>query len=47
MDSARREIAVFFPEFDVDSWYQTEEEKFRNNLLAFNETGFIHKIISR
>ncbi|XP_018576534.1 nucleoside diphosphate kinase 6 [Anoplophora glabripennis] len=42
-ESARREIRIFFPEFDVDKWYREEEPLFRNDKVAFYEERFLHQ----
>lgn len=44
--SASREIGVFFPDFDVESWHEKEEPFFRKGLVEFVENEYVHKIIS-
>lgn len=43
-ESARREIGIFFPEFDYDKWFSEDEPKFRTKQLNFIEDKFIHSI---
>lgn len=45
-ESTRKEISIFFPEFDVDKWFIQEEPFFRRNELVFLEELFIHKPIT-
>ena len=40
--SAQKEIAFFFPEFDVDKWYEECEPKFRTGAIGFNPDTFEH-----
>ncbi|CAH1112972.1 unnamed protein product [Psylliodes chrysocephalus] len=47
VDSARREIGILFPEFNIDEWYLKEEQLFRLNKLSFYEDKFIHVPIDR
>ncbi|KAJ8959198.1 hypothetical protein NQ318_022460 [Aromia moschata] len=42
-ESVRREIRIFFPEFDVDKWYSEEEPAFRAKHVTFSDDLFIHK----
>lgn len=44
VESACREMGIFFPEFDINDWYKIEEEKFRSNSLRFCASDFVHKI---
>lgn len=44
-ESVRREISIFFPEFDIDKWFQEEEPIFRENLLSFSRELFVHQPI--
>ena len=40
--SAQKEIAFFFPEFDVDKWYEECEPQFRPGANGFNPDTFEH-----
>ncbi|GLV34897.1 nmdyn-D6 [Carabus blaptoides fortunei] len=40
--SATREINIFFPNFDVKSWYENEELMHRMHRVKFLENEFIH-----
>lgn len=40
--SAQREIEFFFPEFDVEKWYNTEEKTFRDGNVVFSKADFAH-----
>ncbi|KAJ8915015.1 hypothetical protein NQ315_015989 [Exocentrus adspersus] len=42
-ESARREIGVFFPDFDIDKWYREQEPLFRNDKVIFCKELFIHQ----
>ena len=42
--SATREIGFFFPEFDIQQWYVTDEPNFRSGNVEFDETEFLHYI---
>ncbi|XP_070555440.1 nucleoside diphosphate kinase 6-like [Ptychodera flava] len=43
-ESARREISIFFPEFNMDEWYRNEECNFRNKTCKFCSDKDIHVI---
>lgn len=43
-DTARREIAFFFPEFSMDDFYKYHEETFRNNEVTFDPEHWVHRI---
>lgn len=45
-DSARREIAFFFPDFNIDDWYKHCEEAFRNNEVRFDPERWVHRVRS-
>ena len=40
--SSKREIGFFFPDFDTDEWYKSQENYFRTGKLAFNTESFEH-----
>lgn len=40
-ETAKREIGIFFPEFNYEAWFKTEEPKFHHN-LKLDKTNFIH-----
>ncbi|XP_051955234.1 nucleoside diphosphate kinase 6-like [Xyrauchen texanus] len=43
-ESAKREIAFFFPEFTVDDWMEREEQRFRFGLFEYNVQSKIHTL---
>lgn len=43
-ESVKREISIFFPEFDIEEWYRAQEPKFRINEIEFIKENFVHKI---
>ncbi|XP_051511398.1 nucleoside diphosphate kinase 6-like isoform X1 [Myxocyprinus asiaticus] len=43
-ESAKREIAFFFPEFAADDWMEREEQRFRFGLVEYNEQSKIHTL---
>ena len=45
-ENARREIGFFFPEFNIEEWYRTEEPLFREGNVKFCEEKDKHVIIS-
>ncbi|KAK9887991.1 hypothetical protein WA026_000281 [Henosepilachna vigintioctopunctata] len=45
-ESARREIEILFPEFNLDKWYKEEKIHFENGNVILDEENFIHKIKS-
>ncbi|KRT80610.1 hypothetical protein AMK59_5490, partial [Oryctes borbonicus] len=45
-ESARREIGIFFPEFNYENWYNDEEQYFRTSDVEFSNDLFIHRIKS-
>lgn len=44
-ESAKKEMGIFFPEFNADEWYQSEMDKFIKNQVEFNDDLIEHKII--
>jgi hypothetical protein len=44
--SAAKEILVFFPDFNIEQWYNTHETDFRLRNVAFNETIGIHEPVN-
>uniref|UniRef100_A0A8C2KHI3 Nucleoside diphosphate kinase n=1 Tax=Cyprinus carpio TaxID=7962 RepID=A0A8C2KHI3_CYPCA len=44
VDSAKREISFFFPEFNADEWMSREEPRFRLGLTEYNEERQIHTL---
>ncbi|XP_035663844.1 nucleoside diphosphate kinase 6-like [Branchiostoma floridae] len=41
-DSARREIAIFFPEFDAKTWWKEHSEFFKEGMVHFDEERVEH-----
>ncbi|KAF4099397.1 nucleoside diphosphate kinase 6 [Onychostoma macrolepis] len=44
IESAKREISFFFPEFNADEWMLREEPRFRLGLTEYNEERQIHTL---
>lgn len=44
-ENARKEIRFFFPEFDVDDWYEVWASQFLSREVAFDEDYDIHRIV--
>ena len=44
MESARREIGFFFPEFCAEAWMQQEEPGFRAGRMEYDERQKIHTL---
>ncbi|XP_060947718.1 nucleoside diphosphate kinase 6 isoform X1 [Limanda limanda] len=44
VESARREISFFFPDFCVDEWMEKEEPSFRSGELHFDHQKQIHTL---
>lgn len=44
VESAKREMAFFFPEFSVSSWYEQEEPHFRLGAVTYNQEQLIHTV---
>ncbi|XP_028808936.1 nucleoside diphosphate kinase 6 [Denticeps clupeoides] len=47
IESAMREIAFFFPEFQAHEWIEREEPFFRVGLLEYDQKRHIHTVIGR
>ncbi|KAI4456382.1 nucleoside diphosphate kinase 6 [Holotrichia oblita] len=43
-ESAKREIGIFFPEFNYENWFEKEEPKFRDDNVEFLNDLFLHRI---
>ncbi|KAJ8271035.1 hypothetical protein GJAV_G00122040 [Gymnothorax javanicus] len=43
-DSARREIAFFFPEFSVDEWMERAEPAFREGPVEYDQKRRMHRL---
>ncbi|XP_072045089.1 nucleoside diphosphate kinase 6-like [Amphiura filiformis] len=43
-ENAKKEIGLFFPDFDVGSWYASEEELFRTGKVTFCSQSGVHVI---
>ncbi|EZA48145.1 hypothetical protein DMN91_005530 [Ooceraea biroi] len=43
-ESAEREIAIFFKEFNVKKWYDNEEKFYSSGKLHFDPVSFVHMI---
>lgn len=43
-ENARQEINLFYPNFNVDGWYETEEPIFRTGNVKFCEESGVHSI---
>lgn len=44
IDSAKREIAIFFKNFDTKKWYDNEEIFYNFGRLHFDPIAFVHTI---
>lgn len=44
-ETAAKEIKFFFPEFNIEEWYKTDEYKFRKGLVQLDNINFIHKLV--
>lgn len=44
--SVSREIKFFFPQFDMNGWYERDEPLFRKGMCYFNEKEFTHHVIN-
>ncbi len=47
VESTTREIALLFPEFDINHWYLVEENYFRCHKVILDRKNFVHKIKSK
>lgn len=43
-ESAKREIAIFFKDFDLKKWYDNEEIFYNLGKLHFDPISFVHSI---
>ncbi|PSN58146.1 Nucleoside diphosphate kinase 6 [Blattella germanica] len=43
-ESAKREIEIFFPKFDIDKWFNEEEKHFVEGNVTLCPKEFIHRI---
>ena len=43
-DSAKREIGVFFPDFDIDEWLKDQEPFFKNGTIKFDPEKCVHAV---
>ncbi|XP_044252824.1 nucleoside diphosphate kinase 6-like [Tribolium madens] len=43
-ESVKKEIGLFFPQFNIEQWYQLDEPKFRLNQIEFIQENFVHII---
>lgn len=43
-ETAKREIGIFFPEFNYDEWFVKEEPKFHTGCLKFIPEKFVHLV---
>lgn len=43
-ETAKREIGIFFPEFNYEEWFVNEEPKFRTGCLKFIPDKFRHLV---
>lgn len=43
-ESARREITIFFKDFNIRDWYDNEELFYNLGKLRFDPTSFVHTI---
>ncbi len=44
VENANKEIKFFFPDFDIEKWYNDEEKYFANGNLKFNYVKLEHEI---
>uniref|UniRef100_A0A1B6JBJ8 Nucleoside diphosphate kinase n=1 Tax=Homalodisca liturata TaxID=320908 RepID=A0A1B6JBJ8_9HEMI len=42
MESAAREISIFFPDFSVSQWLKENEESFQKEVIHSDQTSYIH-----
>lgn len=43
-ESARREIDILFPNFDIDRWFKHESNYYSSGDVEFNENDFVHVV---
>ncbi|XP_038057366.1 nucleoside diphosphate kinase 6-like [Patiria miniata] len=43
-ETARKEMTFFFPDFDIDDWYQNQEPSFRTGQVTFCERRTLHYV---
>lgn len=43
-ETAKREIELFFPEFDYEKWFRDEQFQFLKNDIKFDKENFVHTI---
>lgn len=44
VESAKREIAILFKDFNITNWYNNEELFYNLGRLRFDPTSFVHII---
>lgn len=47
VESAKREMAILFKDFNVEKWYASEEKYFNLNQVNFDPVAFVHKVDER
>lgn len=47
IDSARREISFFFPDFNVNRWYEEEEPLYRAGPLCYDKEKLEHRLVQQ
>ncbi|XP_046857505.1 nucleoside diphosphate kinase 6-like [Xenia sp. Carnegie-2017] len=45
VETAKREIEFFFPEFKYDEWLEKNEEKIQNGQIIYDEVSKTHKVL--
>ncbi|KAM8973880.1 nucleoside diphosphate kinase 6 [Pelodytes ibericus] len=45
VETARREIAFFFPEFNANQWYKEQEPLYRAGPVCYNEERLEHRLV--
>lgn len=46
-ESVKREISIFFPDFNISKWHEENEEHFLNGSVKFIDDEFIHTVGAR
>ncbi|XP_028253943.1 nucleoside diphosphate kinase 6 [Parambassis ranga] len=46
LESARREISFFFPDFCIEEWMEKEEPLFRSGQICYDHQNYIHTLSS-